>query len=427
MSCDASELTSNITPYFKRLVPYLLQWKELLGKTFALTSAAPVLHDNVLRILEAVLVHVFVDNGADDDGKEEEEEEEADLSDPVDVIPPLLLKREKNEPHAKKFQSPPLTTNSTNESQMMAWPTSLQKPSLSPSASFSIPTPSPARALKHKLSIGSNRSADASSKQPSGSGSQSSGRANKGKGGWAEQLTKIGDALATKLPHKKFRDSIEEPINPMASVNLKNPCLKKQPVKARMLITLKFSRKDINLPSFQKNIAKATRLAKQQRRMVVQLEGCFSVTPEMLHISSSSSSLTTHYSIMLPESPGQEIFQSDSQPLPAKLSSYNPDLQCEDEVEISGDKEQYNNMVDISEDKRGEYKNDGNGDGDSEDDSDGNNNDDDGGSDMVLAWTRGMRMRQRQHFPLMKETKGIILLLKPLKSPQKLWKLVLIR
>lgn len=69
---------------------------------------------------------------------------------------------------------------------------------------------------KRKSSVGSNGNPD-TAKEPSVQGARASGRANKGKGGQAEQLTKVGNAITQtqKPPRKKLKDSMEEPVNPM--------------------------------------------------------------------------------------------------------------------------------------------------------------------------------------------------------------------
>lgn len=78
---------------------------------------------------------------------------------------------------------------------------------------------------KRKSSIGSDDGA--------GKHIRTSERANRGQGGRADQLTRVGEALVAKPPRKKVRGSetFGEPINPMAPAHLDNSRSKQKSLK----------------------------------------------------------------------------------------------------------------------------------------------------------------------------------------------------
>jgi hypothetical protein len=58
-SPDTSALTEHITPYFKCLEPFLLEWRTKIGKTLHNSNGAkPVQHEDVLEVLTKALTHI---------------------------------------------------------------------------------------------------------------------------------------------------------------------------------------------------------------------------------------------------------------------------------------------------------------------------------------------------------------------------------
>lgn len=62
-SDTATVLSDHITPYFKCLEPFLLEWRDLIGSTFDKHDRVPaVQHDVVLEILNRALTHIRSSN-----------------------------------------------------------------------------------------------------------------------------------------------------------------------------------------------------------------------------------------------------------------------------------------------------------------------------------------------------------------------------
>ncbi|KAG6371354.1 hypothetical protein JVT61DRAFT_9553 [Boletus reticuloceps] len=61
-SSDTTLLTDHITPYFKCLIPYLIEWRNGIGKAFDNADNIPPLHDDILVILNKALENICIGN-----------------------------------------------------------------------------------------------------------------------------------------------------------------------------------------------------------------------------------------------------------------------------------------------------------------------------------------------------------------------------